>query len=134
MNPPSDKSRAVALVLGLVLGVFGAHRFYTGKIGTALLMLCTAGGLGIWYLVDNIMIASGGFRDAEGRLVTRWDPEQPEMSRIPQELMDELYALRTEVTELHERVDFTERLLAERSADAPPQFPTRRTPAPPSRA
>jgi hypothetical protein len=132
MTPPSDKSRAVALVLGIILGVFGAHRFYTGKIGTGLLMLCTAGGLGIWYLVDNIMIASGAFRDAEGRLVSRWDPGQSELSGIPQELMDELYALRTEVTELHERVDFTERLLSERSAE-PPAFPTRRTPAPPTR-
>ncbi len=130
MNPPSEKSRAVALVLGLVLGVFGAHRFYVGKVGTALLMLCTAGGLGIWYLVDNIMIASGAFRDAEGRLVTRWDPEQAEMSRIPQELMDELYALRTEVNELHERVDFSERLLAERSGE-PIELPPRRTPTPP---
>jgi hypothetical protein len=128
-NPPSEKSRAVALVLGLVLGVFGGHRFYAGKVGTGLLMLCTAGGLGIWYLVDNLMIASGAFRDAEGRLITRWDPGQSEMSQLPQELMDELYALRTEVNELHERVDFTERLLAERS-DTPLELPTRRTPTP----
>lgn len=120
MAKVSSKSRAVALVLGLVLGVFGAHRFYAGKIGTGLLMLCTAGGLGIWYLVDNVMIAAGGFRDAEGLLISRWDPEQSELPGIPQELMDELYALRTEVNELHERVDFAERLLAERSgAEAP---------------
>ena len=115
MAKASQKSRAVALVLGLVLGVFGAHRLYAGKIGTGLLMLCTAGGLGIWYLVDNIMIASGGFRDAEGLVISRWDPEQNELNGVPQELMDELYALRTEVNELHERVDFAERLLAERS-------------------
>ncbi len=116
MANTSDKSRAVTLVLGLVLGVFGGHRFYVGKIGTGLLMLCTAGGLGIWYLVDNIMIASGAFRDAEGRLITRWDPEQGELTGVPQELMDELYALRTEVNELHERVDFAERLLSDRSS------------------
>jgi hypothetical protein len=111
-SPPSDKSRAVALVLGLVLGVFGAHRFYTGKIGTGILMLLTAGGLGIWYLVDNIMIASGGFRDAEGRLVSRWDPEQTDALGMPQELLDELYALRSDVSELQERLDFAERLLS----------------------
>lgn len=116
MAKSSDKSRSIALILGLVLGVFGAHRFYVGKIGTGLLMICTAGGLGIWYLVDAIMIASGGFRDAEGRLVTRWDPEQPELAAgIPQELLDEIYALRSEVNELQERVDFTERALAERT-------------------
>ena len=115
MANTSDKSRTVALVLGLLLGWVGAHRFYVGKIGTGLLMLCTAGGLGIWYLIDNIMIASGSFRDAEGRPVMRWDPEQSELSGVPQELLDEVYALRTEVNELHERVDFAERMLGERS-------------------
>lgn len=116
MATSSDKSRSIALILGLTLGVFGAHRFYTGKIGTGILMLCTMGGLGIWYLVDNIMIASGGFRDDQGRLVTRWDPEQPDHpAGIPQELLDEIYALRTEVNELHERLDFTERALAVRT-------------------
>jgi hypothetical protein len=124
MAKSSDKSRTITLVLGLMLGVFGAHRFYTGKIGTGLLMLCTMGGLGIWYLVDNIMIASGGFRDSEGRLVTRWDPDQSELgSGVPRELMDEIYALRTEVNELHERVEFSERLLAERSITGAGQEP-----------
>ncbi|MEZ4455918.1 MAG: TM2 domain-containing protein [Gemmatimonadales bacterium] len=94
----------------------GAHRFYVGKIGTGFLMLCTGGGLGIWYLIDNIMIASGQFRDAEGRLVKAWDPDLAELGPgVPKELMDGSHALRTEVTELHERVDFTERLLAERT-------------------
>lgn len=112
----SDKSRTVSLVLGLILGWAGAHRFYVGKIGTGLLMLCTGGGLGIWYLIDNIMIGSGGFRDAEGRRVVRWDPETAdELAGVPRELLDELYALRTEVNELHERVDFNERLLTERT-------------------
>ena len=112
MAPPSDKSRSVALVLGVILGVFGAHRFYVGKMGTGFLMLCTAGGFGIWYLVDAIMIASGGFRDSDGRLVSRWDPDQSELTGIPQEFLDELYQLRTDVNELNERVDFAERLLS----------------------
>ena len=90
MATVSDKSRALTMVLGLLLGWVGAHRFYAGKIGTGLLMLGTGGGLGVWYLIDNIMIASGTFRDAEGRLITRWDPGQGELSGMPQELMDEL--------------------------------------------
>mgnify|MGYP001217497953 CR=1 FL=1 len=114
MANSSDKSRAVTLILGLTLGVFGAHRFYAGKIGTGLLMLVTVGGCGIWYLVDNIMIATGGFRDAGGKLISRWEPEG-----VPQELLDEIYALRTEVNELHERVEFNERLLAERTGARP---------------
>ena len=33
------------------------HRFYVGKIGTGILMLLTLGGLGIWTLIEVIMIA-----------------------------------------------------------------------------
>jgi len=116
MPGPSDKSRAIALILAIVLGVFGAHRFYVGKIGTGLLMACTFGGLGVWYLVDVIMVASGGFRDAEGRRVLRWDPDEaPDLGELPQEVIEELMALRQEVGELAERVDFAERLLADPS-------------------
>ncbi len=109
---PSDKSRGVALALAVILGVFGAHRFYAGKIGTGLLQLGTLGGLGIWYLYDVILVASGGFQDVEGRRISKWDPEVAEQAQLPEQVMDELYALRAEVAELAERVDFTERLLA----------------------
>jgi TM2 domain-containing membrane protein YozV len=37
----SEKSRGVALALVAILGPFGAHRFYVGKTGTGVLMLCT---------------------------------------------------------------------------------------------
>lgn len=119
MSPPSDKSRAVAIVLAGVLGVFGAHRFYVGKTGTGLLMLLTGGGLGIWYLIDVLMVATGGFRDAEGRLVSRWEPREMDDLGVPKEIMDEIYALRNEVNELHERVDFAERLLSGKTVDRP---------------
>jgi hypothetical protein len=115
MAPPSDKSRGIAFILALVLGVFGAHRFYVGKIGTGVLMLCTFGGLGVWYLYDVIMVASGSFRDADGRRVARWDPEAGEegmvQGELTAEILEELEALRREVGELSERVDFAERLL-----------------------
>jgi TM2 domain-containing membrane protein YozV len=113
---PSDKSRGVALVLAAILGPFGAHRFYVGKTGTGVLMCCTLGGAGLWYLYDLITVAGGSFRDASGRLVSRWDPEQPgpDQSSLPSEVLEELSALRSEVAELAERMDFTERLLAER--------------------
>jgi TM2 domain-containing membrane protein YozV len=62
----SEKSFATALLLCLFLGPLGVHRFYVGKIGTGILMLITIGGLGIWTLIDLIMIAVGSFKDKEG--------------------------------------------------------------------
>ena len=73
----SGKSRLVALLLCWLLGVFGAHRFYVGKIGTAILMILTLGGLGLWTLIDLIIIILGIFRDKEGRTVSYWlEPDQ----------------------------------------------------------
>jgi TM2 domain-containing membrane protein YozV len=110
---PSEKSRGVAFALAALLGPFGAHRFYVGKTGTGVLMLCTVGGLGLWYLYDLIMVAGGSFRDINGRLVSRWDPEEVARSgTLPAEVFEELSALRSEVAELAERLDFAERLLA----------------------
>lgn len=119
---PSDKSRAVALALCIPLGVFGAHRFYVGKIGTGLLQLCTFGGLGLWWLYDLITIASGEFRDVDGLRVRQWDPEDAATlgQGVPQELLDEIETLRHEVSELAERVDFTERLLSDPTRRNPP--------------
>jgi hypothetical protein len=103
----------VALALAALLGPFGAHRFYVGKTGTGVLMLCTLGGAGLWYLYDLIVVAGGSFRDIDGRLVSRWDPEEvPGGDAMSAEVLDELSALRSEVAELAERLDFAERLLA----------------------
>ena len=62
----SDKSNTVALLLCLFIGILGVHRFYVGKIGTGILMLLTLGGLGIWNLIDFIIIVMQKFTDAEG--------------------------------------------------------------------
>jgi TM2 domain-containing membrane protein YozV len=115
LSGPSEKSRGVALVLAAVLGPFGAHRFYVGKTGTGVLMLCTLGGVGLWYLYDVIMVAGGSFRDAKGKLVSVWDPEEPArpVGDMSEEVLEELSALRAEVAELAERLDFAERLLSQ---------------------
>lgn len=94
----SQRSRGVTLALAAILGPFGAHRFYVGKNGTGLLMLATLGGLGVWYVYDLITIAGGSFRDASGRLVTRWDPESvTEEPAVSEAVLQELDVLRSEV-------------------------------------
>ena len=68
----SEKSRLVALLFCILLGFLGVHRFYLGKIGTGAVMALTLGGLGVWNLIDLILIAVGSFRDSEGKRVFRW--------------------------------------------------------------
>jgi class 3 adenylate cyclase len=69
---PSDKKRLLTLLICLLFGVFGAHRFYAGKIKTGLLMLLTIGGLGIWYAIDCLIVLFGEFVDNEGRKIKQW--------------------------------------------------------------
>jgi hypothetical protein len=108
----SDRSRLVTLALAVALGFCGGHRFYTGKVQSGIMMACTIGGFGLWWLYDIIVVAAGGFRDAEGRLVSDWEVEPHSQLGASPELHDEIEALRREVSELAERVDFAERLLA----------------------
>ena len=114
----SERSRAVALGLAVVGGVFGLHRFYTGRVQSGIWMCLTLGGMGIWYLYDVVVIAAGDFRDSDGRRLTRWDVVVDEADPFPGErrvsdLEDRMQGLESQVSELAERLDFTERLLAQ---------------------
>ena len=62
----SEKEWLVALLLSIVLGYLGVDRFYLGHTGLGILKLVTLGGLGIWYVIDVILIATGGLRDSNG--------------------------------------------------------------------
>jgi hypothetical protein len=70
---PSDCNRLTLLLLCVLLGWLGAHRFYVGKIGTGLIWLFTLGFMGIGVIYDIIFIATGEFRDSHERRVVRWE-------------------------------------------------------------
>ena len=69
---PSRHSRLAALLLCILLGWVGAHRFYVGKIGTGILWLCTFGIFSVGTIYDAVLIGTGEFRDSDGRRVYRW--------------------------------------------------------------
>lgn len=62
----SPKSPRTALFLCVLLGAIGAHRFYVGKFTSGLLNLCTGGFLGLWVLIDLIVIIRSQFKDKQG--------------------------------------------------------------------
>lgn len=66
-----QKSWLTTLLLCIFLGGLGGHRFYAGKIGTAILMIVTCGGCGIWTLIDLVMIIMGKFTDKDGNVIVK---------------------------------------------------------------
>ena len=89
MEGVSNKSRLTTTLLAWFLGIFGAHRFYIGKTGTAVVMILLGVvgwatvwvfgfglvlliAVGIWAFVDFIIAVTGNMRDTEGRLIQKW--------------------------------------------------------------
>ena len=56
INRKQNEDRLVAMFLCFFLGALGIHRFYLGKTKSAILQLITLGGLGIWALIDLILL------------------------------------------------------------------------------
>ena len=85
----STKSRLVTVLLAFFLGIFGTHRFYIGKIRTAIVMLILSilylvtirfweyaiislAVVGLWALIDLIFAASGMMKDRKGKRIKSW--------------------------------------------------------------
>ena len=62
----STRSKWIALVLCLLLGRWGVHRLYVGKIGSGLLYMCTKGFFRFGVILDLILILTNNFTDSDG--------------------------------------------------------------------
>ncbi|HWS99365.1 MAG TPA: TM2 domain-containing protein [Pyrinomonadaceae bacterium] len=87
----SKEKKLTLILLCWLFGLFGVHRFYTGKYltgGLQLLMLLSAVVLGLfeaeilpyipagilllWWVIDILQIIMGKFSDKEGKPVIDW--------------------------------------------------------------
>ncbi|MDP5231863.1 MAG: TM2 domain-containing protein [Cellulophaga sp.] len=62
----SGKSQVIALILVLIVGGLGIHRFYLGYTWQGVVQLLTLGGCGIWALIDLIRIVTGDLQPKDG--------------------------------------------------------------------
>ena len=67
----SDRDWLIALLLSFFVGGLGIDRFYLGYMGLGVIKLLTCGGLGVWAIVDLILIAMNSVPDVDGRPLKR---------------------------------------------------------------
>lgn len=70
MEKTSHRSRLVALLLCIFFGIFGAHKFYLGKIGMGFLYLFTYGIFSIGWMIDLLVLIFGSPKDKDGDVLT----------------------------------------------------------------
>ena len=62
----SDKDWLTTVLLSFLVGWLGIDRFYLGYTGLGILKLITFGGLGIWYIIDLILVVTNRMTDVQG--------------------------------------------------------------------
>ncbi len=65
--------KTTAIIIVVLLGGLGVHRFMTGKIGTGILWLLTGGVFGIGWIIDIVSVCTGKFMKKDG---TPWIIDQ----------------------------------------------------------
>lgn len=87
----SSEKKLTLLLLCWLFGIFGVHRFYTGKYGTGSLQILAwglaailgfltnevlagipVGLLLLWWMIDVMRIIMGKFTDKDGRRIADW--------------------------------------------------------------
>jgi TM2 domain-containing membrane protein YozV len=68
---PPQRDWLTTVLLSFFLGGLGVDRFYLGQTGLGIAKLLTAGGCGVWALIDFIMIIMNKVPDAQGRLLLK---------------------------------------------------------------
>ena len=62
----------MALILCLLVGGLGIHRFYLGYTTVGIIQLLTGGGCGIWALIDLIRIIMGDLKPKGGNYAQKF--------------------------------------------------------------
>ena len=111
-NLPATKTKLIAILLAIFTGGFGVDRFYLGYTGLGVVKLLTAGGFGIWSLIDLIRICTGSLRPADGSPWQEDAPKAPVQSSEPSAI-ESLERL----ANLYERGLLTEEEFAKKKAE-----------------
>jgi len=63
----SDRTWARALAFSILGGGLGLDQFYLGNVGGGIGKLLTLGGLGVWWLLDVLLLLTHVTTDARGK-------------------------------------------------------------------
>lgn len=116
VNHPMYKNKLTAILLSIFTGGLGIDRFYLGYTGLGVLKLLTAGGLGVWSLIDLIMICTGSLRPADG---SPWEAELRTAQPSPSPAKSDAISLEVleRLAKLHEQGALTDEEFQQKKAD-----------------
>lgn len=111
----SSKNKLTAILLSIFTGVLVVDRFYLGYTGLGVAKLLTAGGFGVWAIIDLVMICTGSLRPADG---SPWEEEvqQAQITALANPTVNSLDALE-KLAKLHEQGILTDEEFQQKKTD-----------------